>query len=131
MDFVQSALFVVLGGVYDNKKEEINLKNDLLNDINNLKNKYKSLAVITKNDEEAKKIYDLLKNEIDITLIETNSNNFNRDLVVVPASYVSKGLEFDAVIIYTDKNNKYTLDEKYLYYVAITRTQHELIIYNN
>lgn len=112
------------------KKEEINLKNDLLNDINNLKNKYKSLAVITKNDEEAKKIYDLLKNEIDLTLIETNSNNFNRDLVVVPA-YVSKGLEFDAVIIYTDKNNKYTLDEKYLYYVAITRTQHELIIYNN
>ena len=75
-------------------------------------------------------IYDLLKNEIDLTLIETNSNNFNRDLVVVPA-YVSKGLEFDAVIIYTDKNNKYTLDEKYLYYVAITRTQHELIIYNN
>ena len=88
------------------------------------------MAVITKNDEEAKKIYDLLKNEIDITLIETNSNNFNRDLVVVPA-YVSKGLEFDAVIIYTDKNNKYTLDENYLYYVAITRTQHELIIYNN
>ena len=43
---------------------------------------------------------------------------------------MAKGLEFDNVIIYTDKFNKYTDEEKYLYYVAITRAQHRLIVYN-
>ena len=43
---------------------------------------------------------------------------------------MAKGLEFDATIIYTDKNNKYTYDERYLYYVSCTRSQHHLIIYN-
>ena len=39
-------------------------------------------------------------------------------------------MEFDSVIIYTDKKNQYTEEEKYLYYVACTRAQHELIVYN-
>ena len=43
---------------------------------------------------------------------------------------MAKGLEFDSVIIYTDKGNKFTDSEKYLYYVAITRAQHKLIVYN-
>ena len=43
---------------------------------------------------------------------------------------MSKGLEFDASIIYTDKDNKYTEEEKYLYYVSCTRSQHYLVIYN-
>lgn len=110
-------------------KKEKNIKEDLIKNINNLKNKYKSIAVITKNDKEANKIYNLLKNDLDISLIKTDSNIFDRNLVVVP-SYVSKGLEFDSVIIYTEKDNKYTDDEKYLYYVSCTRCQHELVIYN-
>ncbi len=110
-------------------KKEKNIKEDLIKNINNLKNKYKSIAVITKNDKEANKIYNLLKNDLDISLIKTDSNIFDRNLVVVP-SYVSKGLEFDSVIIYTEKDNKYTDNEKYLYYVSCTRCQHELVIYN-
>ena len=110
-------------------KKEKNIKEDLIKNINNLKNKYKSIAVITKNYKEANKIYNLLKNDLDISLIKTDSNIFDRNLVVVP-SYVSKGLEFDSVIIYTEKDNKYTDDEKYLYYVSCTRCQHELVIYN-
>lgn len=110
-------------------KKDKNIKEDLIENINNLKNKYKSIAVITKNDKEANKIYNLLKNDLDISLIKTDSNIFDRNLVVVP-SYVSKGLEFDSVIIYTEKDNKYTDDEKYLYYVSCTRCQHELVIYN-
>ena len=110
-------------------KKEKNIKEDLIKDINNLKNKYKSISIINKNDKEANKIYNLLKNDLDISLIKTDSNIFDRNLVVVP-SYVSKGLEFDSVIIYTEKDNKYTDDEKYLYYVSCTRCQHELVIYN-
>lgn len=103
----------------------------LKNDINYLKNKYKSLAIITKDMLDAINLYDLLKDDYkDISLVTNNSSKFNRNLIIIP-SYLSKGLEFDSVISYTSKNNLYTKKEKYLYYVVLTRCQHELIVYNN
>lgn len=103
----------------------------LKNDINYLKNKYKSLAIIIKDMLDAIRLYDLLKDDYkDISLVTNNSSKFNRDLIIIP-SYLSKGLEFDSVISYTSKNNLYTKREKYLYYVVLTRCQHELIVYNN
>lgn len=104
-------------------------KNDFLTDINNLKTISKSIAIITKNDKEAEKVYNMLKDDLDIMLID-GFGHIKRDLVVVP-SYVAKGLEFDSVIIYTDDDNKYQEKDKYLFYVACTRAQHNLIIYNN
>ena len=104
-------------------------KNDFLIDINNLKTISKSIAIITKNDSEAEEVYNLLKDDLDIMLID-GFGHIKRDLVVVP-SYVAKGLEFDSVIIYTDEDNKYQEKDKYLFYVACTRAQHNLIIYNN
>ena len=104
-------------------------KNDFLTDINNLKTISKSIAIITKNDKEAEEVYNMLKNDLDIMLID-GFGHIKRDLVVVP-SYVAKGLEFDSVIIYTDEDNKYQEKDKYLFYVACTRAQHNLIIYNN
>ena len=104
-------------------------KNDFLTDINNLKSTSKSIAIITKNDSETEEVYNLLKDDLDIMLID-GFGHIKRDLVVVP-SYVAKGLEFDSVIIYTDEDNKYQEKDKYLFYVACTRAQHNLIIYNN
>ena len=110
---------------------EENVKEQLLDDIKQLEKDNRSIAIITKNDIEANKIYNLLKNDLDdLVLISNNSKAFSRKLVVLP-SYMAKGLEFDATIIYTDKNNKYTYEERYLYYVSCTRSQHHLIIYNN
>lgn len=110
-------------------RKETNLKKQLLNDINYLKNEYKSVAIITKDDEEANEIYNLLKDNINIGKITINEEIFRKDLIVVP-SYMAKGLEFDSVIVYNKINNFYKENEKYLYYVACTRAQHELIIYN-
>lgn len=89
-----------------------------------LKKKYQSVAIITKSIEEAKLLKDSLITRFEeITLIDIDTINFKRDLVVAPA-YGVKGLEFDAVIII---NN--FIEDKYLYYVAVTRSQHELIVY--
>lgn len=110
------------------EKIEDNLYEQLIKDIDECNRIGKSLAIITKNDNECEKIYKLLK-DMDISKIDNNSKKFNRKFVVVPV-YMAKGLEFDSVIIYTDKNNKYSDSEKYLYYVAITRAQHKLIVYN-
>lgn len=99
----------------------------LIDDINRLRKNFNSIAVITKTDEDAAYLHDILKEEIkDISLIDSSSQKFNKKLVILP-SYVAKGLEFDSVIIY-NASNYYTKD-KYLYYVACTRSQHELIIY--
>lgn len=109
---------------------EDNLKEQLIKDIENLKKDNKSIAIITKTDTEAATIYKLLKKDMnELTLIANNSKAFSRELVVIP-SYMAKGLEYDATIVYTEKDNQFTYKERYLYYVACTRSQHHLIIYN-
>lgn len=112
--------------------KEVLFRNDinhLFSDIDNLQKEYKSIAVITKTDDETNKIYNLLNKKIKITKIDSNTKTYSRDLVVIP-SYIAKGLEFDAVIVYTDSDNMYTDNEKYLFYVSCTRAQHQLIVYN-
>lgn len=112
------------------KKENNNLEELLIEDITKLKKENFTVAIITKTDEEGKTIYNLLKDKIEgINLLTSTTKEFNKKMVIIP-SYIAKGLEFDSAIIYTTKENKYKPNEKYLYYVACTRAQHQLIIYN-
>ncbi len=93
-------------------------------DIAYLKKKYKSVAVITKSIEEARLIGESLKKNYSKTsIIDINTTSFHKELVVAPA-YGVKGLEFDSAIIVNNFS-----DDAYLYYVAVTRSQHELIVY--
>ena len=111
-------------------RQEENLKDQLSKDINKLKKNNRSIAIITKTDTEAATIYKLLKRNFEeLTLIANNSKAFSRELVVIP-SYMAKGLEYDATIVYTDISSPFTYKERYLYYVACTRSQHHLVIYN-
>ena len=105
------------------------LKEQLLKDISYLTKQYKSLAIITKDDYIAKRLFNLISPDIDISLVEADSKSFNKELIIIPA-YVSKGLEFDSVIVFNDLDNAYRRSERNLLYVACTRCQHELIIYN-
>ena len=111
------------------RKNISNLQEQLLLDIEKLQKEYSSVAVITKDDVEAEKIYLLLKDHINISYITLDTKNFRRDLILVPA-YLAKGLEFDSVILYNDRQNSYKSNERNLLYVACTRAQHELYIYN-
>lgn len=93
-------------------------------DIRYLKKKYKSVAVITKSIDEARIIAEGLKSIYkEVSVIDITTEKFDKRLVVAPA-YSVKGLEFDSAIIV----NNFSKD-KYLYYVAVTRAQHELIVY--
>ena len=108
------------------RKHINNLKDQLLSDINTLKDQYSSVAIITKDNNEAEKIYSLIKDIVSVSYIQLDAKEFRRDLVVVPA-YLAKGLEFDSVII-VDSDESFKKN-KYLYYVACTRAREELIIY--
>ncbi len=104
--------------------------NQLKIDIKEGQKNHSKIAIITKSHEEAERLFNILKGDYPkLNYLTEHSESFNHDLVILP-SYLSKGLEFDLVILYTDKNNEYKADEQHLYYVVITRAQHQLIIYN-
>ena len=103
--------------------------NILPNDINYLRKKYKSVALITRDYKTAERLYEKLNSIFPISLLKSNTEEFNKELVVLPA-YLAKGLEFDSVIAYSDPESKYLKTEKNLLYVACTRAQHELIVYS-
>lgn len=110
------------------ERETENL-NYLVKDLEYGLKSYKRIAIITKTDSETNKLYNYLKDKFNISNMLDSSLIKNPNLVIIP-TYLAKGLEFDFVIIYTDLVNKYTSLEKYLFYVAVTRCQHELIVYN-
>ena len=98
----------------------------LIDEIKRLKSKYNNLAIITKSIDEANSIYQNINEHIEnINLVDIDTENFNKNLIIIPA-YAAKGLEFDSVIIINNFDK-----DKYLYYVAVTRAQHELIIFNS
>lgn len=90
----------------------------------------KRIAIITKSNEEMLELYNELKKDLKNLKMINTSKDFKIGNMVILPSYISKGLEFDGVIIYTDKENEYQENDKYLFYVVCTRAQHALSIYN-
>lgn len=92
---------------------------------------HRTIAVICKTMEECQQILPLLKKDHkDISLITGNEKEYKSGIVIVP-SYLSKGLEFDVVLLSNVNRENYTegeLDTKLLY-VAMTRPLHKLFIY--
>jgi len=95
------------------------------------KDGHRTIAVICKTMDECEKILPLLKKaDKNISIITGNEKEYKSGVVIVP-SYLSKGLEFDVVIVSNANNQNYTeneLDIKLLY-VAMTRPLHKLCIY--
>ena len=111
--------------------EQNNAPQQLIKDIEIMKdNGMKRVAIITKNNSETRRLYEALSKQLkDIGLVDESGKSTNANTVILP-SYISKGLEFDGVIAYTDKEQQYQDKDKYLFYVVCTRAQHSLTIYN-
>ena len=118
---------------------EIAINSDIteLNIISQIKvlldKEYQSIAIICKEEGESNFLHKKLsKLGLDIPVITEKNEEYNGGLCIIP-SYLSKGLEFDAVILYNANNINYTdsyIDSKLLY-VAMTRAMHELYINYN
>ncbi len=113
-----------------NVANEDKMINKIIGDIKELQEKgLKSIAVICKNAKDSKRVYDIIKDKIDIELITKEDIRFKRGLVVIP-SYLSKGLEFDGVLVYNGSRANYHLEnERKLFYTMCTRALHNLNIY--
>jgi len=96
---------------------------------------HKSIAIICKTPNESKNIYEKLKTfDFKLEYIMDDNESYNGGICIL-TSYLSKGLEFDCVIITDADENVYSsnneMDMK-LMYVACTRALHDLeIIYEN
>lgn len=101
---------------------------DLKDLLQQLKDKYKTIAIITKDQEKANFLYEELNSKLEVILITKDNLDYEGNITVLP-SYLAKGLEFDCVIIMNenDFNKNNPLDLKLLY-VSKTRALHKLYI---
>ncbi|MGN7400048.1 RNA polymerase recycling motor HelD [Cytobacillus praedii] len=90
---------------------------------------FNSIAIICKSAEESISAYEALSSLDEIKLLKSNSIEYEQGVVVVP-SYLSKGIEFDAVIIYDASENVYGDESlRRVFYTACTRAMHYLQLY--
>jgi DNA helicase II / ATP-dependent DNA helicase PcrA len=91
---------------------------------------FNSIAIICKSAKESIRAYDSLSSIEGIKLLKSNSLEYEQGVVVVP-SYLSKGIEFDAVIIYDSSENVYGDENlRRVFYTACTRAMHVLQLYS-
>ncbi|MED1466993.1 RNA polymerase recycling motor HelD [Bacillus salipaludis] len=109
------------------------VKRQLEQDISSLKeDDLNSIAIIGRTDKECQRIHAILeKSQLSIQLLEGKEDMKKGHVVIVP-SYLSKGLEFDAVMVVCleEPFSKVDLDIKLLY-VAMTRPMHRLYLYGS
>jgi DNA helicase II / ATP-dependent DNA helicase PcrA len=90
---------------------------------------YQSIALICKTEQDTISLYGRLKDKIDIQLIRSDAAIDLVGTFVMPL-YMSKGLEFDAVLICdVDKAHFNSEDDKNLLYIACTRALHRLNLF--
>lgn len=89
-----------------------------------------SIAIICKSAEESISAYESLSSIDGIKLLQSSSLEYEQGVVVVP-SYLSKGIEFDAVIIYDASEHVYGDESlRRVFYTACTRAMHYLQLYS-
>ena len=93
------------------------------------KSGYKSLGIICKTEQQARKMADMLKSYAnDISFLSSQSSAFVQGIVITSA-HMAKGLEFDEVIIpQTDERNYRSEIDKSMLYEAVTRAMHRLTL---
>lgn len=90
---------------------------------------HNSIGIITKNVDEAQRVYNYLKDRINVKMIVSEDDEYVNDILVIPA-YLAKGLEFDVVMIYNASDLRYKDEEdRLLLYTACTRALHVLDIF--
>ncbi|WP_404328649.1 RNA polymerase recycling motor HelD [Mesobacillus maritimus] len=91
---------------------------------------HNSIAIICKSAEESERAYEGLAFLDGIKLLKSNSLEYEQGVVVVP-SYLSKGIEFDAVILYDASEHVYGDESlRRVFYTSCTRAMHVLQLYS-
>jgi DNA helicase-2/ATP-dependent DNA helicase PcrA len=89
---------------------------------------YQSLGILCKTQEQTEFLFEELNNSLDLHLLTADSTSF-KEGVIITTIHLSKGLEFDEVIIpFTSERNYRTDVDKGMLYIACTRAMHRLTL---
>ena len=119
--------------------EVISLKDDqeralkLIEDLKGLQTQgFDTIAVLCKTAVECENAYSLLNkmaDDLPFHFITKDTLTFEKGISVIP-SYLAKGVEFDAVLLYdASASNYHRESERKLFYTACTRAMHQLKLY--
>lgn len=90
---------------------------------------FQSICLICKTEKNSTYQFNKIKHKLDIQLIKNGSVSDLQGVFILPV-YMSKGLEFDTVLICdADSQNYHDEDDKNLLYVACTRALHKLSLF--
>lgn len=107
-----------------NEREELAWIMENMDSFQNSKNA--TLGIILKTNGEAKALYDFLSKKYEVHLILPESMSFKNGITITSVQ-MSKGLEFDEVIIPAANNLTYSSEyDRSLLYIACTRAMHRL-----
>ena len=90
---------------------------------------YETIAVICRDEEEAARVSKALESKVQLLSLGEQEQGFGNGVMVLPIEY-SKGLEFDAVLLFNASAKNYPAEDGYVkqLYVATTRALHELAV---
>lgn len=89
---------------------------------------YTSKAIVCKTLGECEKLYGILTAQgIELTLIGKEDILYPDRTIIVP-SYLTKGLEFDVVVVATPEEEWKTSSERHALYVSLSRALHKLYV---
>lgn len=90
---------------------------------------FQSIGLLCKTEANAARLFEKLKDRLELQFIRDESLSDFHGVFIMPV-YLSKGLEFDAVLICdADSKNYYDKDDRNLLYVACTRALHRLNLF--
>lgn len=127
---VDEAIPVIRHGNDVNEIKYTDKVSTIIERVKKYKNDYKSIAIICKTKAEVDQLYAQLSEFMDITKIDETTTKYDGGICILPV-YLSKGLEFDCVILSDVDDNNYTINnilDMKLLYVGITRALHNLDI---
>lgn len=90
---------------------------------------YETIAVICRDEEEAIEVSEKLEKKVELRDFNSETEEFGSGVMVLPIEY-SKGLEFDAVLLFNADDKNYPAEDGFakLLYVAATRALHEMVV---
>ncbi|MDF2534676.1 MAG: helicase [Bacillales bacterium] len=111
-------------------KDSDDLHTSIAEQISLLEQKYDTISIICKTGQESRFAFDELSKKFEVQLVNQNSKAYRKGIVILP-TYLAKGVEFDAVIIYNASSDVYAHDiERNILYTSCTRAMHELHLFS-
>lgn len=105
------------------------MNENVIERVKHLRRSFGTVAIICKTAAESKSLYEAIYHHLDVRLMTKHSTGYESSILIIP-SYLAKGVEFDAVVVYDASRSTYNKEsERKLLYTICTRAMHSLDVF--